>query len=72
MKISAPRRDCRRLYCQPRCEARRNRLKLRWFFLSFSQSLLAMIALLSVETPAMSYRRVQPIFTPVCSCMRGP
>ena len=37
-----------------------------------AQLLLAMIALDSVVTPAMSYRRVQPIFTPVCSCMRGP
>ena len=71
-KISAASARLSKLYCQPRCEARRNRFSRSWFFGSFIQSLLATIALDRVVTPAMSYRRVQPIFTPVWSCMRGP
>ncbi len=72
MKISAASSRLSNACCQPRCEARRKRRSWSWLFASFAQSLLTMIALDSVETPAMSYRRVQPILTPVCSCMRGP
>ena len=72
MKISAASSRLSNVCCQPRCEARRKRRSWSWLFASFAQSLLTMIALESVDTPAMSYRRVQPILTPVCSCMRGP
>ena len=53
-KISAASARLSKLYCQPRCEARRKRRSASWFFASFIQSLLAMIALDSVVTPAMS------------------
>jgi hypothetical protein len=53
-KISAASARLSKLYCQPRWVARRKRRSWSWFFGSLSQSLLVMIALESVVTPAMS------------------
>jgi len=61
-----------KVYASPLRGSQETRLSCAWFFLSFSQSLLAMIALLSVETPAHVVQRVQPIFTRSAAACVGP